>query len=115
MGPRALSVALLGIAVLGGTARAQPSDEEDDTEPPDVVEGGIPADMERFELNDLTYTMRDDTFNTITVDRDCRHASGAHLQDERRRPDVEGIDGDSRAAAAVGGPGWLDVSGCDSR
>lgn len=70
MGPRALAVALLGIAVLGGTARAQPSDEEDDTEPPDVVEGGIPADMERFELNDLTYTMRDDTFNTITVDRD---------------------------------------------
>ncbi len=73
MGPRALAaVALLGIAVLGlASARAQPADdEEEDTEPPEVVAGGIPADMERFELTDLTYTMRDDTFNTITVDRD---------------------------------------------
>jgi photosystem II stability/assembly factor-like uncharacterized protein len=83
MGSRALAAcAWLGIAALGPAAayaqRGEPPSEPADATEADeaqVPPGGIPEGFERVELTDLTYTMRDDTYNAITYDpRDSRIA-----------------------------------------
>jgi len=73
MGSRALAACTwLGIAALTPAAayaqRGAPPDEDDEEEVDEEPTGAIPAGLERFELTDLTYTMRDDTYNTITID-----------------------------------------------
>jgi hypothetical protein len=69
MGSRTLAAcASLGLAVLTpaaayaqrGAAPEEAADEEEET--------GIPEGFDRFDLTDLTYTMRDDTYNAITID-----------------------------------------------
>jgi hypothetical protein len=73
MGPRLLAVAAwLATAVLWSVpAFAQPADDEEKDEATDAqTDGGVPPGLERSEVTDLTYTMRDDTFNTITIDDD---------------------------------------------
>jgi hypothetical protein len=73
MGSRALAAcAWLGIAALGPAAayaqRGAPPPEPAADDEADEPAGGIPAGFERVELTDLTYTMRDDTYNAVTID-----------------------------------------------
>lgn len=73
MGSRALAACTwLGIAALTPAAayaqRGAPPDDADEEEDDEEPTGAIPAGFERFDLIDLTYTMRDDTYNTITID-----------------------------------------------
>src|SRR5438874_9507010 len=56
-----VAFAVSAAALVGQAAQAQAQDA-------DVSSAGIPASFERVEISDLSATVRDDNFTTITLD-----------------------------------------------